>query len=96
MIVLDAGAEDIEQDEEVFLVKSEPAHFEAVKSALEENGVAYDSAELTMAPQNTVNVEGKQAEQLLKLMDLLEDHDDVQNIYSNFDIDDSVIEALNN
>lgn len=94
LIVLDAGAEDIEQEEDVFLVKSEPANFEAVKSALEESGVAYDSADLTLEPQNTIAVEGKQAEQLLKLLDLLEDQDDVQNIYSNFDIDDSVIEAL--
>lgn len=94
MIVLDAGAEDIEQDDDVFLVKSEPANLEAVKTALEENGVAYDSADLTLEPQNTIAVEGKQAEQLLKLLDLLEDQDDVQNLYSNFDIDDSVIEAL--
>ncbi len=95
MIVLDAGAEDIEEEDETFLVKSEPSNLEAVKAALEENNVAYISAELTMEPQNTVAVEGKQAEQLLKLMDALEDQDDVQNIYSNFDIDDSVIEALN-
>jgi len=94
MIVLDAGAEDIEQDDDVFLVKSEPANLEAVKTALEENGVAFDSADLTLEPQNTIAVEGKQAEQLLKLLDLLEDQDDVQNLYSNFDIDDSVIEAL--
>ena len=95
MIVLDAGAEDIEQEDETFLVKSEPSSLEAVKAALEENSISYTSAELAMEPQNTVAVEGKQAEQLLKLMDALEEQDDVQNIYSNFDIDDSVIEALN-
>jgi len=94
MVVLDAGAEDIEQDDDIFLVKSAPANFEAVKTALEENGVAYDSADLILEPHNTIAVEGKQAEQLLKLLDLLEDQDDVQNLYSNFDIDDSVIEAL--
>ena len=94
MIVLDAGADDIEQDDESFHVKSEPAKLEAVKAALEENGIEYDSAGLALVPQNIIEVEGKQAEQLLKLMDALEDQDDVQNLYSNFDIADSVIEAL--
>ena len=95
MIVLDAGADDIEQEEDMFLVKSEVAAFEAVKSALEESGIEYASAELTMLPQNTIDIEGKQAERVLKLMDALEEQDDIQNMYSNFDIDDSVIEALN-
>lgn len=95
LIALEAGAEDIAQEEDEFIVKTDIASFEAVKAALEESGVEYTSAELTREPQNTVAVEGKQAEQVLKMMDMLEDNDDVQNLYSNFDIDDSVIEALN-
>ena len=95
MATLDAGAEDIEQEDDLFIIKAEVSAFEAVKSALEENGIEYESAELTMEPQNMVAVEGKQAEQVLKMMDALEEQDDVQNIYSNFDIDESVIEALN-
>ncbi len=95
MIALDAGAEDIEQEDGDFIIKTQIASLEAVKTALEENGIEYTSAELTREPQNTISVEGKQAEQVLKMMDMLEDNDDVQNLYSNFDIDDSVIEALN-
>ena len=66
-----------------------------VKSALEERGIEYETAELTMEPQSSIAVEGKQAEQVLKLMDALEEHDDIQNIYSNFDIDERFIEAFN-
>jgi YebC/PmpR family DNA-binding regulatory protein len=94
MLVLDAGAEDIQQDEDSFIVKSEPASFEAVRAVLEENSIEYESAAITREAQNTISVEGKPAEQLLKLLDLLEDQDDVQNLYANFDMDDSVIEAL--
>ena len=94
MLVLDAGAEDIQQDEDFFIVKSDPANFEAVRAVLEENSIEYESAAITREPQTTISVEGKPAEQLLKLLDMLEDQDDVQNLYANFDIDDSVIEAL--
>lgn len=95
IIALDAGADDIEQEDELFVVKSKVSAFEAVKSALEKNNIAYESAEITMEPKTTISVEGKQAEQVLKLMEALEEHDDVQNLYSNFDIDDAVIEAFN-
>ncbi len=95
LVALEAGAEDIEQEDGDFIVKADISSFEAVKAALEENGIEYSSAELTREPQTTVAVEGKQAEQVLKMMDMLEDNDDVQNLYSNFDIDDSVIEAMN-
>lgn len=87
MLVLDAGAEDLKNEDGAFEVITEPDSFEAVKTVLDENSVAYDSAEVTMIPKNTVKVEGSQAEKLLKLVDLLEEHDDVQNVYSNFDID---------
>jgi len=95
MATLDAGAEDIEQVEDAFRITTDPGSMESVKSALQDNDIDFESAELAMEPQNTVKVEGKQAEQVLKLMDALEDQDDVQNIYANFDIDDSVIESMN-
>jgi YebC/PmpR family DNA-binding regulatory protein len=92
---LDAGVMDIELDDNAYRLKSQPADLEAVKKALEESGIAYESAEIVMEPSSTVNVEGKNAETLLKLLDALEEHDDVQNLYSNFFIDDSVLEQLN-
>jgi len=95
MATLDAGTEDIEQDEENFRLKTEPNKMEAVKKALEANNIKYESAEITMEPSNTVKVEGKNAESLLKLMEALEEHEDIQNIYSNFDIDQKTLEALN-
>ena len=95
MLVLDAGAEDIENDEDYFVVKTEPGNLSSVKQALDASGIKYEDAKVVMEPQNTVAVEGKEAEQVLKLMDALEDQDDMQNIYANFDIDDSIIEAYN-
>jgi transcriptional/translational regulatory protein YebC/TACO1 len=65
-----------------------------VRTSLEEKSVLMESAELTMIPQNTVKLEGKSAEQLMKLMDSLDEHDDVQNVYANFDIDDAELERL--
>ncbi|MBN2356976.1 YebC/PmpR family DNA-binding transcriptional regulator, partial [candidate division KSB1 bacterium] len=91
---LDAGIEDIEQEEDTFRLLTDPAKFESVKKALEEKHINYESAEITMEPTTTVKVEGKNAESILKMMDALEEHDDVQNIYSNFDIDPSMLEAL--
>ena len=95
MAVLDAGAEDIDSEEDIYRLTTDPTNLEAVKKALQKTGIPYESAELTMDPSSTIKVEGKNAESLLKLLDFLEEHDDVQNIYSNFDIDDSIIEAMN-
>ncbi|NIR51079.1 YebC/PmpR family DNA-binding transcriptional regulator [candidate division KSB1 bacterium] len=92
MIVMDAGAEDIKSEDDMFEITTATGDLENVKSALEENNIKYETASLTMYPKNTVKVEGKEAEQLLKLMDVLEEHEDVQNIYSNFDIDFSLIQ----
>ena len=94
MAGLDAGLEDIEESDDLFIAKCNPSDFENVKSALTDAGIQIDNAEITMEPSNTVDLEGKNAELMLKMMDLLEDHDDVQNISSNFDIDDSIIEEL--
>jgi len=93
-IILDAGADDLQSEGGVFTVTTSPHAFEAVKKALEENGILLESASLQMIPQNTVKVTGKDAENLMKLMEVLEEHDDVQNVYSNFDIDDKELVSL--
>jgi YebC/PmpR family DNA-binding regulatory protein len=94
MATLDAGAEDISLDGAEFTIKTEAGRLEAVKKALDENNIAYENAEISMEASTTIKIEGKNAENLLKLMDALEEHDDVQNVYSNFDIDDSLLEEL--
>ncbi|MDY6988560.1 MAG: YebC/PmpR family DNA-binding transcriptional regulator [Thermodesulfobacteriota bacterium] len=91
---LDAGAEDIRDEGETFEVITSPADFEAVKKALEDKELPYVLAEITMVPNSTVELEGKEAEQMLKLMDMLEDSDDVQKAYSNFDISEKTLEEL--
>jgi YebC/PmpR family DNA-binding regulatory protein len=97
-IVLEAGADDIVEDkeEEVFEVYSTLESFQAVKEALDAKEVTYQDADITMIPKNTVRLQGKEAEQSLRLMDALEDNDDVQNVYSNFDISKEVMESLTN
>jgi len=87
MLILDAGAEDLKLEDGSFEIYCSPENFEAVKSALEQSQHTIESAEITMLPKNTVKIEGAQADKLLKLMEILEDHDDVQQVYSNFDID---------
>jgi len=95
MAILDAGPDDIQQDGDLFQIITEPGKLEPVKKALEAAGIKYDSAEITMQPSTTVKVEGKAAESLLKLADAIEEHDDVQNVYSNFDVDDNTLATLN-
>jgi YebC/PmpR family DNA-binding regulatory protein len=92
-VALDAGAEDIEDEEDTFQVVTDPGSFQEVKDALEQAGVPMVSAKLDKIPQNTVRVEGKDAAQVLKLAEALEEHDDVQNVYANFDIDPDSIPA---
>ena len=92
--VLDAGAEDIRDEENTFEVISPMHDFEAVKKVLDEKKMPYLLAELTMLPQSTVELEDKHAEQMLRLMDSLEDSDDVQKVYSNFDIPETTLEEL--
>ncbi|MFQ5709077.1 MAG: YebC/PmpR family DNA-binding transcriptional regulator [bacterium] len=94
MIVMDAGAEDLNSEEDYFEITTAPENLENIKKQIEANGISIESANLTMQPKNTVKVEGKEAEQLLKMMDALEDHEDVQNVYSNFDIDISIMEQV--
>ncbi len=94
-IVLDAGADDIKTDDDSFQIITSPDNFEPVKKALESKSITPDEAEIQMVPENMVKVEGKAAEQVLKLMEALEDHDDVQHVYSNFDIDEKVLAEFN-
>ena len=93
-IALEAGAEDVRQDKDVFEVITAPADFEAVRQALEQAAVPFSDAEVTMLPQNTQTLEGKEAEQMIRLMDTLEDCDDVQKVYTNADISDEVMSRL--
>ena len=93
-VALEAGADDIKETEKEYEVTVDPSQFEAVKEAFDEAGIPYLVAEISMIPQNTIALEGKDAEKMLKLMDALEDSDDVQNAYANFDISDAIMETL--
>ncbi len=91
----DAGAEDLEQDGDVFQVMSAPEHLSAVRAAIEAAGFAIESAELSMIPKTTVAVESETAaKSVMRLIEALEDDDDVQEVYANFDIPDQVLEAV--
>ena len=90
-IALDAGAEDVRPSEAIYEVVTSVEEFEPVKQAILAKGVEPTSSEISLIPQTTVRLEGNQARQLLKLMEELEDHDDVQNVYANFDIPDEVM-----
>lgn len=94
-IALDAGAEDMSAEEDVFEIYTPPDKFESVKQALESKGIKPEEAEIQMIPENMVKVEGKDAEQVLKLMESLEEHEDVQHVYANFDIDEKTLASLN-
>ena len=93
-VALEAGAEDVTDEEEQFEVLTDPSSFIEVRETLEKVGFKYESAEITMIPQTMVKLEGKNAENMLKLMDRLEDNDDVQNVYANFDISAEEMEKL--
>jgi len=93
-VALEGGAEDVADEEEQYEVLTDPTTFIEVREALEKAGFAYESAEVTMIPQTMVKLDGKNAENMLKLMDRLEDNDDVQNVYANFDISTEEMEKL--
>jgi len=93
-VALEAGAEDVREEEDVWMITTSPEDFTTVKEAIEQAGIPISSAMVTMLPQNTVRVEGKTAETILKLYQALEDHDDVQQVYANFDIDTSILEKV--
>ena len=93
-LVLDAGAEDLRNDGTNWEVISAPENHEAVLEAIQKAKIPTVSAEIAMVPKNLVKLEGKNASGMLKLSEALEEHDDVQNVYSNFDIDEKEMEAL--
>ena len=88
---LDAGAEDVREDESNYEVITAPEDFEAVKAAVDEQSIPYLDAEVTMLPQTSTNLQGKEAEQMIRLMDMLEDCDDVQKVYTNADIPEELV-----
>lgn len=92
--VLGAGADDLRDDGETWSVVSPPDAHENVVAGLEAKGLKPASSEITMVPENSVKVEGKQAAAVMRMIEVLEEQDDVQNVYSNFDIEDKELEAL--
>ncbi|ALA56786.1 YebC/PmpR family DNA-binding transcriptional regulator [Nitrospira moscoviensis] len=93
-LALDAGAEDVKVGEKVYEVVTSPQDFEAVKKALGDAKIETALAEITYIPQNTIRLEEKSAEQMLKLMEVMDEHDDVQKVHANFDIPDEVMEKV--
>jgi YebC/PmpR family DNA-binding regulatory protein len=93
-IVLDAGAEDLNDDGSAWQVTTPPEAMEKVREALAKAGITAASAEVAMVPKNYVKLTGAQAQQMLRMVENMEDHDDVQHVYANFDIDEKEIEAV--
>jgi YebC/PmpR family DNA-binding regulatory protein len=93
-IILDAGAEDMKTEGDEYYIMCTPDNFETVKQAIETKRIKVESAEIHLVADNTVKVEGKDAENILKLMEALEEHDDVQKVHANFDIDDKELVRL--
>jgi len=90
-IVLEAGAEDFKTEEEHFSISTTPEDYEKVLQALQQKNIPVEHSELQLIPETSVKIEGKEAEQVLKLVEALEELDDSQHVYSNFEIDDAVI-----
>jgi transcriptional/translational regulatory protein YebC/TACO1 len=93
-LVLDAGAEDLRDDGENWEVLSEPSAYEAVLEAVKKAGIEPASSSVTMIPQNYIKLEGPAASTMIRLMEAFEEHDDVQNVHSNFDIDQKLLEEV--
>jgi YebC/PmpR family DNA-binding regulatory protein len=93
-LALESGAADMRRTDAVFEISAEPAQLEAVRRILEERGVPIQSADVTYVPQSTIRLEVKEAQQVLRLVEGLEELDDVQKVYANFDIPDEVLETL--
>jgi YebC/PmpR family DNA-binding regulatory protein len=94
LATIDAGAEDVLSEGDTFEIRCEPSDFMSVRAALETAGIHYSSAQLTMIPKTTVALDEADARKTLRLLDALEDNDDIQEVYANFDIPDHVMEAL--
>jgi len=93
-LALEAGADDMRGDDETFEIITLPAKMEEVKKVLTDHNIAIESSEVTMHPKNTVKLDEKHADQVLRLMDALEEHEDVNNVYSNFDVDSELLQQL--
>ncbi|HRH45972.1 MAG TPA: YebC/PmpR family DNA-binding transcriptional regulator [Pyrinomonadaceae bacterium] len=91
-LALEAGADDMQDDGDVFEIYTSPENFDVVHEALQKAGIELQSAEISMIPQNYIKLEGDDAKKMLKLYDALDDNDDVQHLYANFDIDESAYE----
>jgi YebC/PmpR family DNA-binding regulatory protein len=94
IVAIDAGAEDIAQDEDVFEVLAQPADLAAVRAAIEQAGIEIGTAEVTQRPKTRVTLDEQHAGSLLRLLDALEDNDDVNAVHANFDVDADVLERL--
>jgi len=93
-LVIDAGADDVRTEDSDIVVIAPTENYEIVRKAVSDAGIQYESAEVTMIPQTNVRIEGRDAEHMIRLMEALEDSDDVQNVYANFDIDEQLLEAI--
>ena len=93
-IVLDAGAEDLEIEDNTYAVTTQPADFEKVKKALEDSKIEIEASEITSVPKNTIKITGDNAKRVLALVEELEENDDVQHVYANFDIPDEILKEL--
>ncbi len=93
-IVLEAGGEDLRDDGESWEILTDPHHYEAVLEAVKKAGIQPTLSEISMVPQNYIKLEGAAAAQMIRLVEALEEHDDVQHVYSNFDIDQKQLEAV--
>jgi transcriptional/translational regulatory protein YebC/TACO1 len=93
-IILEAGGEDLRDDGETWEILTDPHSYEPVLEAVKKAGVTPEVSEVGMIPQNYIKLEGQQAGTMLRLMEALEDHDDVQNVYSNFDVDQKTLEQV--
>ncbi|MEC4675102.1 MAG: YebC/PmpR family DNA-binding transcriptional regulator [Nitrospirota bacterium] len=93
-IALEAGADDVNQTSGSFEVTTTPSEFEGVKAALEQSQISMSMAEVTFLPQNQIKLDQKAAEQMLKLMEVIDDHDDIQKVHANFDIPDDIMEQI--
>ena len=95
LMALDLGADDIQEDEDVLEIYTSPDLFQTVKEGMEEKGISFSSGEITMLPDTSVEVtDPDQAKLVMRMMETLDDHDDVQNTYTNFDVSDEIAEKL--
>jgi transcriptional/translational regulatory protein YebC/TACO1 len=92
-IAIEGGADDVRDDEDNVEIITSPENFESVQSAIKSAGIEPQVAEVSMVPQNYIKLEGSSAQQMLRLMEAMEDHDDVQKVYANFDIDEADMAA---